>query len=171
MSPVMIPWMHRTAPGPMTSTSWTPASATSAPERMASACVSGTSALLTTYGAGTSGAGGPGFCSAVIKPRGGVRLVEQFHRVHHADPAPRRPEPRADLHHATGVAGGDDVGPRRQERLGLPREDGARELRLQERVDPRAAAAQLRLGVLHALEPGDRIEHRERRVCDALRVN
>ena len=54
---------------------------------------------------------------------------------------------------------------------GLAVAELGRGLRLDDVVDPGAAAADVLLGGLDPLEPGDRVEHRARRARNALRVS
>ena len=68
---------------------------------------------------------------------------------------------RGDLDHAAGVAGRHEIGPQRQ-RCGrlCARPSSRGRLRLHQVVDASAAAADLRLGRAHDVEPGDRPQQR-----------
>src|SRR5437879_12665766 len=87
--------------------------------------------------------------------RGRVRLVEQVDEMPNVRAQPERANARGDLMHAAGVRGDHQVGPGLPERRLLLLEDLPLVPRLDEIVDPCAAAAAV--GSLHLaeLQPGD----------------
>src|SRR6185437_5957002 len=79
-------------------------------------------------------------------------------------------EPRADLHHAPGIPGRNQLGVRCVDVRELPVEHDVRRFWLDEVIDPGAAAAHLRLVQWNELEARNCAKHGERRIRQPLCV-
>src|SRR2546428_692783 len=171
MSLVSRPWKQVTAPGPVSATTPASARASTAPVRSAA-----TVAAVTRPGPSRATAlvsvvtVGPLTSISRIIPGRAIRFIQQLHRVPRHRRDSRRRETRAQLHQASRVARGDDLRRGLLQGGELRREHGAGHGGLDQREQPRTAAALGGVGGGDELQHGDGAEQALGRLGDALRV-
>ena len=104
----------------------------------------------------------------MIRSRSSRRAARRDGR--HGSSEPGAKQPRADLHEAARIAGGDELRGGGGDVLQLALEHDVGHVRLHEVVDAGASAADIALVERHQLELGNCPQHVERRSGDALRV-
>src|SRR2546422_3744954 len=110
----------------------------------------------------------PRACEQRLDRNAANRRVDELDRMERRNRLPGAPQRCRHLDEAARVAARIRVGARRADVPGLAVAELRRRARLDEVVDPGAAAARVLLGGLEALEACDRVEHRTRRARDAL---
>src|SRR5437667_1859174 len=171
MSLVSRPWKQVTAPGPVSATTPASARASTAPVRSAATVAAVTRPASSRATALVSVVTvGPLTSISRIIPGRAIRFIQQLHRVPRYRRDSRRRETRAQLHQASRVARGDDLRRGLLQGGELRREHGAGHGGLEQREQPRTAAALGGVGCGDELQHGDGAEQALGRLGDALRV-